>query len=67
MIGYGVAGAAIVTGGVLLYLNRRVSYQITTDEYRMEELRKQRAQQKSVSFAPLVGPGVGGAAVMGRF
>jgi hypothetical protein len=66
-IGYGVAGAAIVTGGLLVYLNRRVSYQITTDEYRMEELRKQQAKQKAVSFSPLVGPGLGGAAVMGRF
>jgi hypothetical protein len=66
-VGYGVAGAAIATGGLLLYLNRRVAYQITTDEYRMEELRKQQAQQKSISVAPLVGPGVGGAAVMGRF
>jgi hypothetical protein len=68
IVGYGIAGAAIVTGGLLVYLNRRVSYQITTDEYRMEELRKQQAlQKKSVSVAPLVGPGVGGAAVMGRF
>jgi hypothetical protein len=66
-VGYGVAGAAIVTGGLLVYLNRRVAYQITTDEYRMEELRKQQAQQKAVSIAPLVGPGLGGAAVMGRF
>jgi hypothetical protein len=66
-VGYGVAGAAIVTGGLLVYLNRRVSYQITTDEYRMEELKKQQAQQKAVSVAPLVGPGLGGAAVMGRF
>jgi hypothetical protein len=66
-IGYSVAGAAIVTGGLLVYLNRRVAYQITTDEYRMEELKQQQAQQKAVSIAPLVGPGVGGAAVMGRF
>lgn len=66
-VGYGVAGAAVVTGAVLVYLNRRVAFQITTDEYRMEELKKQQAQQKAVSFAPLVGPGVGGAAVMGRF
>ena len=66
-VGYGIAGAAIVTGGLLVYLNRRVAYQITTDEYRMEELHKQQAKQKAVSVAPLVGPGVGGAAVMGRF
>jgi hypothetical protein len=65
--GYAVAGAAIVTGGVLLYLNRRVAYQITTDEYRMEELKKQRAAQKAVAIAPLVGPGLAGAAVAGRF
>ncbi|HXT50398.1 MAG TPA: PEGA domain-containing protein [Thermoanaerobaculia bacterium] len=66
-IGYGVAGAAIATGGLLVFLNRRVAYQITTDEYRMEEIRKVQAQQKAVSITPLVGPGVGGAAVMGRF
>jgi tetratricopeptide (TPR) repeat protein len=66
-IGYGIAGAAIVTGGLLLYLNRRISYQITTDEYRMEELKKQQKQQsKPVSLVPFVGPGVGGAMVMGR-
>jgi hypothetical protein len=67
-VGYGLAGAAVVTGGLLLYLNRRVSYLITTDEYRMEELRKQRQQQqtRAISIAPLVGPGVGGAVVMGR-
>ena len=67
-IGYGVAAAAVVTGGLLLYLNRRVSYLITTDEYRMELLRKQRQQQqtKSITLAPLVGPGMGGAVVMGR-
>ena len=70
-VGYAVAGAALVTGGLLFYLNRRVSYLITTDEYRMEELRKtqktQKTQQtKSISLAPLVGPGMGGAVVMGR-
>jgi len=68
-VGYGVAGAAIVTGGLLLFLNRRVSYLITTDEYRMEELRKQQKQQqqpRTVSLVPLVGPGMGGAMVMGR-
>ncbi|HWO23802.1 MAG TPA: hypothetical protein VNO30_33905 [Kofleriaceae bacterium] len=69
LVGYGMAGAAIVTGGLLLYLNRRVSYLITTDEYRMEELRKQQKQQqqsKAISLAPFVGSGVGGVLVMGR-
>jgi hypothetical protein len=69
-VGYGIAGAAIVAGGLFLYLNRRTSYLITTDEYRMEELRKQQKQQKQqpkpVSLVPLVGPGIGGAMVMGR-
>jgi tetratricopeptide (TPR) repeat protein len=67
-VGYGIAGAAIVTGGLLVYLNRRVSYQITTDEYRMEEYRKQQKQQKKpVAITPFVAPGAGGAVVMGRF
>jgi hypothetical protein len=66
-VGYGIAGAAVITGGLLVYLNRRVAYQITTDEYRMEEFRKQQAKQKAVSITPLVGPSIGGAAVMGRF
>jgi tetratricopeptide (TPR) repeat protein len=67
VIGYSVAGAAIVTGSLLAYLNRRVAYQITTDEYRLEELRKQRAQPGAVTVAPFVAPGAGGALVMGRF
>jgi hypothetical protein len=67
IVGYGVAGAAVVTGAVLVYLNRRVSYQITTDQYRMEQLKKDQAKQKAVSVAPLVGPGVGGAMLMGQF
>lgn len=67
IVGYSLAGAAIVTGGLLVYLNRRTSYQITTDEYRMEELRKQKQQQKAISIAPIVGPDGGGAVVFGRF
>jgi hypothetical protein len=63
-IAYGVAGAAVITGAVLLYLNRETSYQITADEYR-RELRD--AQNPSASIAPLVGPGVGGVMVHGSF
>lgn len=66
IVGYSVAGAAVMAGVVLVYLNRSVSYQITTDQYRMEELKRDQAK-KSVSVAPLVAPGVGGAMVMGRF
>ena len=67
IVGYGIAGAAAVTGAVLVYLNRSVAYQITTDQYRMEELKKEQAKQKSVSLAPLVAPGAGGAMIVGRF
>jgi len=60
-IGYGVAGAAVVTGVVLIYMNRETSYQITADEYRRE------LQTKPVAITPLVAPGMAGAMVHGRF
>jgi hypothetical protein len=63
--GYAVAGAALVTGGVLLYLNRPIAYQLTPDE--VEESKQRRRQPKSISIAPLARPGVGGAVVLGRF
>jgi hypothetical protein len=59
-VGYGLAGAAIITGGVLLYMNRETSYKITADEYRREK-------SQSVSVTPLVAPGLAGAMVYGRF
>lgn len=65
IVGYSVAGAAVVAGAALLYLNRRQAYLISTDEYRMEELKK--AKQQSVSFAPLVTPESAGAMVLGEF
>lgn len=61
-VGYGVAGAAVVTGLVMLYINRSESYQITADEYKAQ-LRK----SGSVSVSPLVAPGLGGAMVFGTF
>ena len=63
--GYVIAGAAVVTGGVLLYLNRPIVYQLTPDE--AEQPKEQRRQPIAISIAPLAGPGVGGAVVMGRF
>ena len=60
-VGYGVAGAAVVTGALLIYLNRERSYEITADEYR-----RQRAT-KPVAIAPMVAPGTAGAIVLGRF
>jgi hypothetical protein len=62
-VGYGLAGAAVITGAVLVYLNREVRYEITADEYRREQARK----QKPVAITPLVGPGTAGAMLFGRF
>lgn len=60
-IGYGVAGAAVATGLVMVYLNRTTSYQITADEYRRER------GEDSVSITPIVAPEMTGAMVHGRF
>ncbi len=65
-IGYGLAGAALVTGAVLVYVNRETSYQITADEYRREQTTKP-ANRPAVALTPLVAPGVAGAMVHGRF
>jgi hypothetical protein len=61
-IGYGIAGAAIATGGVMLYLNRRQSYEISADEYRREQSKK-----PAVTVTPIVAPGTAGAMIFGRF
>jgi tetratricopeptide (TPR) repeat protein len=53
----GVAGVALVAGGVAAYLNRPVP----------RRLRSGGRGGKPLSLAPLVGPGLGGAAVVGRF
>ncbi len=66
-IGYGIAGAAIVTGGVLLYLNRSQAYQISSDDYRREQLEKERAGAKQITVTPVVSPDMAGAMVFGRF
>ncbi|MBA3464982.1 MAG: hypothetical protein H0T46_33920 [Deltaproteobacteria bacterium] len=63
-VGYGVAGAAVVTGVILLYLNRSTSYQITADEYR-KELRE--SEQPAVSVTPVIAPGMAGAMLTGSF
>ncbi|MDQ3365598.1 MAG: hypothetical protein M3680_09230 [Myxococcota bacterium] len=63
-LGYGVAGVAVVTGAVLLYLNRSTAYQISSDEYRREQLDKERSK---VSVTPIVAPGMAGAMIESRF
>jgi hypothetical protein len=59
-VGYGVAGAAVVTGAVLLWLNRRQPYQI-----RPEDLEEEKTH--GVAIAPLVTPEMTGATVLGHF
>jgi hypothetical protein len=67
-VGYGIAGAAIVTGGVLLFLNRSQAYQISSDDYRREQLEKDRAAKPpAVTVTPVVSPDMAGAMVFGRF
>lgn len=61
IVSYGLAGAAVIGGAVLLYLNRQTSYEITADQYRREQAKKK------VSVAPIVAPGSAGAMVFGSF
>lgn len=58
-VGYGVAGAAIATGAVLAWLNRRQPYQITP-----EQLNEQAAP---IAVTPIVSPEMAGAMVQGHF
>jgi hypothetical protein len=60
-VSYGIAGAAIIAGSALVYLNRKTSYEITADEYRREQ------SKKTISITPVVAPGTAGAMVFGRF
>ena len=64
-VAYGVAGAALVTGAVLLYLNRSTAYQISSDEYRREQLEKDRAGK--VTITPIVAPTMAGAMLQSSF
>jgi hypothetical protein len=61
-VGYGVAGAAIATGTLLAFLNRRTPYQI-----RPEELDEEKDKSHGVAIAPLVSPEMTGALVQGHF
>jgi hypothetical protein len=58
-VGYSVAGAAVVTGAILLYVNRRQAYQISPEELE--------AEHAPVAVAPIVSPDLVGAAVQGHF
>ncbi len=65
-VGYGVAGAAVITGAILLYVNRSEAYQITADEYR-KELREKEKAAAAVSVTPVIGPSMAGAMLNGTF
>jgi hypothetical protein len=57
-IGYGVAGAALATGAVLVWVNRRQPYTVTAEDLQ---------QESPVSVAPIVSPELVGAMVQGHF
>ncbi|MFN0245856.1 MAG: hypothetical protein ACKV2T_03040 [Kofleriaceae bacterium] len=66
-IGYGVAGAAIVAGVTLLYLNRETTYQITADEYKKELRAAGKDTRTAVQFTPMIAPDAAGAMIHGSF
>lgn len=63
-VAYGIAGAAVVTGAVLLVLNRPRGYRVTPEQIRAE---RTRATGAKVSVTPMAGPGMAGAILEGRF
>ncbi len=63
-VSYSVAGAALITGGVLAYLNREEPYQIRPEDLQGEP---GEAPEPRMTFAPIVTPTMAGAAVLGRF
>jgi hypothetical protein len=66
-IAYGVGAATVVTGAILVWVNRSTAYQITADEYRKELREKEKAATPTAKIEPMIGPGVAGAMVRGAF
>jgi tetratricopeptide (TPR) repeat protein len=58
-VGYGVAGAAVATGAVLIWLNRRQAYYLTPEQLESEP--------SSTAIAPIISPEMTGALVQGHF
>jgi hypothetical protein len=58
-VGYGIAGAAVATGAVLLWINRQQPYQIGAEELN--------ATPAPIAIAPIVSPEMAGAMVQGHF
>jgi len=63
-VGYGFAAGALITGGVLAYLNRQEPYQIRPEQIQGE---KPEPDDEKVSITPIVTPTFGGAAIQGHF
>jgi hypothetical protein len=63
-VGYGIAGAAVATGAVLLWLNRREAYQIRADDLKKSPGEE---EEQEVMVTPIVTPTMAGAAVQGHF
>lgn len=63
-VGYSIAGAAIVTGSVMLWLNRRQGYQISPEEL---ESSQAHGAATPIAVTPIVSPDVMGAMVQGHF
>ena len=66
-IGYGVAGAAVIAGVTMLYLNRETSYQITADEYKKQLRAQGKDTRTAIQFTPMLAPDAAGAMIHGSF
>lgn len=64
MVAYGVGGAALVTGAVLLYLNRLIPYQDTAPA---PDAPKKKANEPEWGLAPIIGSDVQGVQATLRF
>lgn len=62
---YAVGGAALVTGAVLLYLNRPQEYEL--DPAQLDQRAQGKSPQAQVMVVPLLGNGTGGAVATFRF
>jgi len=64
-VGYGIAGAAVGTGLVLLWVNRSQPYQISPEQ--LGDQPAPAAVASPLTIAPIVSPEIAGATVQGHF
>jgi len=69
LVAYGVSAAALVTGGVLAYLNRSVAHRLKQPRRHAVHADALEAIEaiEAIEIVPFAGPGLGGAMVIGRF